>query len=57
MCLTCGHVGCCDTSMGKHATAHFKSTGHPIMESYKKPVPFRWCFIDEVTLEIEPTPV
>ena len=33
MCLTCGHVGCCDSSIGKHATKHFEETGHPIMKS------------------------
>jgi len=31
MCLTCGHVGCCDSSVGLHATKHFKETGHPVM--------------------------
>ena len=33
MCQSCGHVGCCDNSIGKHATAHFKATGHPIIRS------------------------
>jgi len=51
MCLTCGHIGCCDNSFGKHATAHFKSTGHPIMAGYKTPSAFKWCYIDEVTLD------
>ena len=31
MCQTCGHVGCCDNSIGKHATAHHQGTGHPII--------------------------
>ena len=33
MCLTCGHVGCCDSSIGKHATKHFEETGHPVMKA------------------------
>ena len=33
MCLTCGHVGCCDSSIGKHATKHFQTTGHPVMKA------------------------
>jgi uncharacterized UBP type Zn finger protein len=48
LCLTCGHVGCCDSSPGKHATAHFHATGHPIIESYEPGEDWRWCFIDEV---------
>ena len=32
-CLTCGHVGCCDSSPGLHATAHHKETGHPMVET------------------------
>jgi len=31
MCLTCGHVGCCDSSIGRHATKHHEETGHPVM--------------------------
>ncbi len=50
MCLTCGHVGCCDSSKGQHATKHFKETKHAIMESYKANNQFRWCYIDERTV-------
>ena len=32
-CLICGHVGCCDSSVGKHATKHFHATKHPVMRS------------------------
>jgi uncharacterized UBP type Zn finger protein len=35
LCLTCGHVGCCDSSVNKHGTKHFKSTGHPIIRSFE----------------------
>jgi Zn-finger in ubiquitin-hydrolases and other protein len=27
LCLTCGHVGCCDSSPNRHARKHFFATG------------------------------
>ncbi len=49
LCRTCGHVGCCDSSEGKHATQHFKDTGHPIMSAYKSARgDWNWCYIDEL---------
>lgn len=48
MCLTCGHVGCCDSSKNKHATKHFQATGHPIMRSIERGESWRWCFVDQV---------
>jgi uncharacterized UBP type Zn finger protein len=48
ICLECGHVGCCDDSPGRHATAHFKSSGHPIIRSLETDEDWSWCFIDEV---------
>lgn len=47
MCLICGHVGCCDSSKNKHATAHFHRTNHPIMQSAEPGENWRWCYIDE----------
>ena len=47
MCLTCGHVGCCDSSPGKHATAHFEATGHAVMKSIEPGRDMRWCYIDK----------
>jgi monovalent cation/hydrogen antiporter len=47
MCLTCGHVGCCDSGPGKHATAHFKETGHPVMRTIVPGQDWRWCYIDQ----------
>ena len=44
MCLTCGHVGCCDSSVGLHATKHFKETGHPVMVAVPDKS-WRWCYI------------
>lgn len=46
-CLVCGHVGCCDSSKNKHATAHFHETQHPIMQAYGSSENFRWCYVDE----------
>jgi uncharacterized UBP type Zn finger protein len=48
MCLTCGHVGCCNTSKNKHATKHFKASNHPLVESAQPDEDWRWCYIDEV---------
>lgn len=47
LCLTCGHVGCCDTSKNKHATAHFHDTEHPLMKSIELFDDWAWCFVDE----------
>ncbi len=53
LCLTCGHVGCCDDSKNKHATAHFHSTGHPVIESLEPGEGWRWCYLDEIPLAAE----
>lgn len=47
ICLTCGHVGCCDTSKNKHATEHFHETEHPVMKSIELFDDWAWCFVDE----------
>jgi low temperature requirement protein LtrA len=47
LCLGCGHVGCCDTSVNKHATKHFHKTGHPLMASLETGEHWSWCYIDE----------
>ena len=47
-CTTCGQVGCCDSSEGKHADAHFHETGHPVMRSIEPGEAWRWCYVDEV---------
>lgn len=46
MCLTCGHVGCCDSSPQRHATAHYEATGHPVMRSIEPGETWRWCYVD-----------
>ena len=50
MCLICGHVGCCDASKNKHATKHFKETGHPMIVSFQPGEDWMWCYVDEVTI-------
>jgi uncharacterized UBP type Zn finger protein len=48
LCLTCGHVGCCDSSPNRHATRHFHGTSHPIVQSLEPGEDWRWCYADEV---------
>lgn len=48
MCLDCGKVGCCDSSPGLHATAHFRSTGHPVVRSAEPGESWRWCYADQL---------
>ena len=52
VCRTCGHVGCCDQSRGKHATKHFHHTKHPIIEGYDPPEGWGWCYVDEVMFDL-----
>ena len=47
LCLGCGHVGCCDSSVNKHATKHFHATGHPIIASLETNEDWAWCYPDE----------
>lgn len=47
LCLTCGHVGCCDSSKNKHAAKHFRGTKHPIIRSFEPGEEWRWCYVDE----------
>ena len=56
MCLVCGHVGCCDQSPGKHATAHFHETGHAMMKSFQRGEDWGWCFVDKVYFDPAPRP-
>ncbi|WP_406399740.1 UBP-type zinc finger domain-containing protein [Streptomyces sp. NBC_00879] len=46
ICLVCGHVGCCDSSPHRHASGHFRQTGHAIMQSLEPGAPWRWCSVD-----------
>lgn len=49
LCLSCGYVGCCDSSVGQHSTRHFRSTGHPVMQSFEEGEGWRWCYVDGQT--------
>ncbi|MGB9133339.1 MAG: ubiquitin carboxyl-terminal hydrolase 14 [Methanosarcina sp.] len=51
ICLTCGHVGCCDSSKNKHATKHFEKTGHPVIQSFQPGEDWKYCYIDQEYLE------
>jgi uncharacterized UBP type Zn finger protein len=51
LCLSCGHVGCCDSSPGRHASAHFRQSAHPIVQSFEPGERWRWCYVDETYLD------
>jgi len=51
LCLTCGHVGCCNDSKNQHATKHFEATGHPIIQSFQPDEDWSWCFVCETGVD------
>ncbi|PWU08236.1 MAG: hypothetical protein C5B51_08135 [Terriglobia bacterium] len=51
LCLSCGHVGCCDSSKNKHATKHFHATTHPLVRSNEPGEDWVWCYLDEMIIE------
>ncbi|MEU9156713.1 UBP-type zinc finger domain-containing protein [Streptomyces sp. NPDC048417] len=53
-CTQCGHIGCCDDSPAKHATAHFRDTGHPIIRSYEPGEGWFWSYETEEVFEAGP---
>jgi uncharacterized UBP type Zn finger protein len=48
MCLTCGHVGCCDSSKNKHATKHFHESTHPLIRTIEPGESWIWCYVDKI---------
>jgi uncharacterized UBP type Zn finger protein len=52
MCLSCGKVGCCDSSPNRHATAHFQESEHPLVRSAEPGEDWAWCYVDEVGLAL-----
>jgi hypothetical protein len=52
LCRTCGHVGCCDDSPNRHASAHFRASGHPVIEGYDPPEGWGWCYVDDRFVEL-----
>jgi hypothetical protein len=56
MCQSCGHVGCCDSSPSRHASAHARASGHPIIRSAEPGETWSWCYVDEVAFVVTPPP-
>lgn len=56
VCMTCGHVGCCDSSPNKHATAHFHEVQHPLVTSYEPGEDWWWCYVDDVAFRVSAAP-
>ncbi len=52
LCLTCGQVGCCDSSPNQHASQHADAHGHPIAASFEPREKWGWCFVDDVMLDV-----
>jgi phosphoenolpyruvate-protein phosphotransferase len=52
LCLTCGHVGCCDDSPGRHATRHAHTTSHPVIASYEPGERWAWCYTDQAGVDL-----
>jgi hypothetical protein len=52
MCQACGHIGCCDSSPNRHATAHFEATGHAIVRSAEPGEDWSWCYADQLMFRL-----
>jgi len=57
LCMSCGHVGCCDNSKNKHATKHFHHSHHAIIRSFEPGEDWGWCYVDELWLDPAGWPV
>jgi uncharacterized UBP type Zn finger protein len=56
MCMSCGHVGCCDNSPNRHATAHFTAEHHPIIQSYEPGEDWWYCYLDDLGFRFDGAP-
>jgi hypothetical protein len=56
ICMSCGHVGCCDSSPNRHATAHFRSHGHALVQSYEPGEEWWWCYVDQFAFLVDGGP-
>jgi hypothetical protein len=56
LCMTCGHVGCCDNSPNRHATAHAGAADHPIIRSFEPGEDWWWCYADEALVDVPGAP-
>jgi uncharacterized UBP type Zn finger protein len=54
VCLTCGYVGCCESSQHTHALQHFKTTAHPMLASFERGETWSWCYVHRRYIELEP---
>ncbi|HEX5261174.1 MAG TPA: UBP-type zinc finger domain-containing protein [Gaiellales bacterium] len=54
MCMTCGKIGCCDSSPNRHASRHAREASHPVIRSAEPGESWSWCFVDEVAFEVRP---
>ena len=52
MCTNCGHIGCCDSSPNRHATAHATETGHPVIRLAEPGEDWFWCYPDEIAFTV-----
>lgn len=50
LCMSCGHVGCCDSSVNRHATAHNRDSGHPVVQSFEEGERWAYCYPDDEML-------
>ena len=55
-CVECGHVGCCDNSPGRHATAHFHAERHPLIQSFEPGEEWFFCYVDDLAFEVPGRP-
>jgi uncharacterized UBP type Zn finger protein len=52
LCMTCGHVGCCEKAKNQHALRHYEATGHPIVLAYReRGMHWMWCYVDKALLD------
>jgi uncharacterized UBP type Zn finger protein len=52
MCMSCGRVGCCDSSPNRHASKHAAELGHPVARSAEPGEEWSWCYLDEVAFVV-----
>jgi uncharacterized UBP type Zn finger protein len=57
LCMTCGHIGCCNDSLGRHASAHWlRNPGHPLIRSFEPGEDWWWCFVEKFRFEVKGSP-
>ena len=56
MCMTCGHVGCCNNSKNRHAQRHYDTVGHPLIQTYEPGDEWWWCYPDELFFVVDGAP-